>query len=128
MGQTGATRASDNVRPPVAGEVACFAVTSSSARQTVPVAWRWRYVTIQADGANVYLVFGDASVTASDTATSGATQSVLIPNGGALECYLPGSGDAGTVAFAYKTASGTATLRCWPSSPREGGIEGSTPL
>mgnify|MGYP003328641834 CR=1 FL=1 len=126
MGQFAPTRAADNIRPPVSGEVTAYAVTSTSTRLTVPTLWRGRYVTLQADSANVYVLFGGASVVASDTATDGtsaAQQCVFIPSGGSIEVFLPASSDATVVAMAYKTASGTTTLRAWPSSPREGMAE-----
>ena len=127
MGQFAPTRAADNIRPPVTGEVTAYAVTSTAARLTVPTLWRGRYVTLQAETASVYVLFGGASVTADDTAkdgTNAAGQCVVIPSGGTIEVFVPNSSDTTVVAMSYKTASGgTATLRAWPSSPREGNAE-----
>lgn len=126
MGQFAPTRAADNIRPPVSGEVTAYAVTSTSTRLTVPTLWRGRYVTLQAESANVYVLFGDGTVVADETAkdaTNAARQCVLISSGGSIEVFVPNSGDATVVSMAYKTASGTATLRAWPSSPREGNAE-----
>lgn len=121
-GQFGPTRASDNIRPPVAGDVAVYDVTTSSQAEQVPDNWRYRYVTIQAETADVYIVFGPSGVTASGSATvSNPTgQAVLIPSTGTLECYIPGEGDPNVQYFAFVgTAAGK--LRTWPSSPFEGG-------
>ena len=126
MGQFAPTRAADNIRPPVSGEVTAYAVTSTSTRLTVPTLWRGRYVTLQAESANVYVLFGDGTVVADETAkdaTNAARQCVLIQNGGSIEVFVPNSGDTTIVSMAYKTATGTATLRAWPSSPREGNAE-----
>lgn len=120
-GQFGPTRASDNIRPPVAGEVSVFAVSGTAIVEAVPDAWRFRYVTLQAETADVYILFGPTnSVNADPTATTGSDQCVLIPAGGALECYLPGPTDPNVQYFsAVGTVAGN--LRCWPSSPAEGG-------
>lgn len=120
-GQFGPTRASDNIRPPVAGEVTVFAVSGTAIVQPVPTSWRFRYVTIQAETADVYILFGPTnSVNADPNATTGDDQCVYIPAGGAMECYIPGATDS-TVQFFSAAGTVAGKIRCWPSSPAEGG-------
>jgi hypothetical protein len=119
-GQFGPTRASDNIRPPVAGEVTVLDVTTSAVETAIPDSWRFRYLTIQAETTDVYVLFGPAGVVANGASTSGNTQSVLIPATGSLECYIPGATDPSVQAFSV-VGTGSGKVRCWPSSPAEGG-------
>lgn len=84
--------------------------------------FRGRYVTIQALSADVYLQFTDDNTdTITPTAAAGdlaAANCLVIPAGQDRSFYLPRGG--GTVNFryiVYRTASGTGSIRIYPSSP-----------
>lgn len=88
--------------------------------------WRGRYLSIQADGAAVYVALSDDSAdtldptnTAGTTAAPNTSACILVPDGGTLSLYIPGGENALYRYLLHRTASGTATLRVWASSPKE---------
>lgn len=128
MGQTEATRQSDYIVPPRKALVSVVSVTSTSAATTMAtygqtaytagstVSYGSHYWNFQADGADVYIAFDTATLTVDDTATGAlaATTCAKIPRDTTLQVKLNPAND---VYVAYKTASGTAKLRIWQSSP-----------
>jgi hypothetical protein len=125
-GQTEATRQSDYIVPPRKSSISVIAVTSTSAATTMAtygqtaltsgVNYGSHYWNFQADGNDVYVAFSTATLTIDDTATGAlaATLCAKIPSGTTLQCKLNPATD---IYIAVKTASGTANLRVWPSSP-----------
>lgn len=126
-GQTEATRQSDYITPPRRGAISVIAVTSTTAPYAMSVygqtaysggavSYGSHYWNFQADGNPIYIQFHTATTTVDDTAASalGATACAKIPDGATLQVKLNPATD---VYFAVKTASGTATLRMWQSSP-----------
>lgn len=157
------TRQSDYIMPPINGGITCLA--ASTAAVTVDLTTMsgspgnqvngadvsiyggknvnplGHYITLQADGGDVYIAFGDtvghlssiANVTQVSTVTNNAlvTSStanavVKIPIGTQQNFKLPvGSSPAQGVwgnsspsrFLCFLTATGTATLRMWQSSP-----------
>jgi hypothetical protein len=86
-----------------------------------------RYVTLVADGGAVYVLFGASAAAVSGanapdpTATGAAAAGtnkvgacIPIPSGGLMNVLIR----AAERFVGYVTASGTATLRVWVSSPR----------
>lgn len=80
------------ITPPYSGKnTIVLASATSSARLKFPASWRRSIVTIQADGVDVYVCFGDTTVTAviagATTLTSeapsahGTGECIKIPNG-----------------------------------------------
>lgn len=126
MGQTLATRLSDYILPPRKGLLSAIAVTSTSAPYEMATYGQTAYASganyephywnFQADGNDVYIAFSTATLTVDNTAAGAlaATICAKIPNGTTLQCMLNPASD---IWFAIKTASGTATLRIWRSSP-----------
>ncbi len=129
-GQTEATRQSDYITPPRKGSISVVAVTSTSSATTMATygqtAWGdgtangpsygSHYWSFQADGGDVYIAFDDLTLTVDNTATGAlaATACIKIPVNTTLQVKLNPATD---VFIAVKTASGTATLRIWQSSP-----------
>jgi hypothetical protein len=127
-GQTEATRQSDYITPPRKGGISVVAVTSTSAATTMAtygqvtytagttISYGSHYWNFQADGNDVYIAFSNATLTVDDTATGAlaATLCAKIPNGTTLQVKLSPATD---VYIGVKTASGTANLRIWQSSP-----------
>ena len=126
MGQSECTRQSDYILPPRKGAISVVAVTSTSAASTMAtygqtaltsgVNYGSHYWSFQADGTDVYIAFSTATLTVDDTATGAlaATLCAKIPNGTTLQVKLNPATD---IYLACKTATGTANLRIWPSSP-----------
>jgi hypothetical protein len=113
------TRKSLNVTAPVLGEVLAIAVTSTAGAVSL-ASYVGRWVTLQADGAKVYILMAassDAADNLDNTATSGDTRCAVISDGLEKSFVV----QAGTPYLGYKTASGsTATLRIHTSSTRSG--------
>lgn len=77
-----------------------------------------RYVSVQADGANVYFALSptnDVALVVSGTGSPGATACVLIPDG-QTHTFLYTAEDYRYLS--YITASGTGSIRVWASSPK----------
>lgn len=112
-----------NILPPREGKILVVAVTDSSVRTNLGsllptvqsgTGAAGTFVTLCADGADVYVVFGDDGVVASDTATSGDTRSWLLKDG-VPQSFAFVWQDAQYVA--HKCASGnSANLRMYRSS------------
>ena len=88
--------------------------------------WRNRYLSIQADGGAIYAALsGDSADTLDPTNTAGTTAApnvaacILVPDGQTLSLYIPGGENSLYRYLLHRTASGTATLRVWASSPKE---------
>ena len=84
--------------------------------------WSGRFLRLHADGGAVYFAFADVdtgTLTISATATGSApgnTHTAKIESGSFVDVYVPESADVQYLH--YVTASGTATLRVFPASPR----------
>jgi hypothetical protein len=140
-GQTEATRQSDFITPPRAGQIAAIAVTSTAGsqdlrlcgQQTVSMAnanqqaaqatpgLPGHYATFEADGGDIYVLFGPtlASVTGGNvpviatTGVNAAGACFKIPSGQNIQCKL----EVTTDLFIGFITSATATLRIAQSSP-----------
>lgn len=125
-------RAASSVHPPIAGAVYSDstgttteyldldqAVTDPETGASMPKFLRGRYLTIQALSADLYLTFqGGAVATIDPTAVAkdfAAANCVIIPAGQSLTVLVPKT--SATRYLAYRTASGSGSLRAWPSSP-----------
>ena len=165
MGQTEATRQSDWLLPAcvdASGNPNCVAVSVTTSAAALDLTTRpvppgfydahiaavepnplGHYVNFQAQGGDVYLIFGPtfASVTAGNVPVPGTTNTVSnstgavtmakgvciwVPQGQTLGAKLPVGNEATPNQYgkaspfrfvAYVTATGTATLRVWQSSP-----------
>ena len=126
--------------PPKRGQLLALAVTTSTAWVDLTAAvtvdsksektFCNRYITLQADGGDVYVALTKAASGALDsTGTSsvdgttkaptseGTKECVKIPSGTSVEFLM----DSETTAYKYLAFIGSAScvLRVWPSSPRE---------
>jgi len=105
---------------PMEGGVAGYAMDTNHAHYTLPPAWIGSKVTFEADGANLFILFGTtAAVAASATAmstvadtviTMAATTSAKIPANTAVEIQLP----ANALYFSV-VSDGTGYWRAWRS-------------
>jgi hypothetical protein len=126
--------AADGVLPPVRGGIYANQATTTTkyvdlwARRTDPTTGaseqRWltsRYLTLQADGGDVYFALVDTNAQTLNPATEDGTLNtahcIKICDGDRLDVLVP-SHDTHWQYLAFRTASGTATLRLWPSSAR----------
>ena len=93
-----------------------YNVTATSVRTATPDAWRGKIVTFRARTNDVFILFGDATVTADDSAVAGATGCCqVIPVEQSTDWYVSPTADCDY--FAVKAASGnTAKLRSHVSS------------
>lgn len=108
------------------GQVAqgVVAVTSASARENIAqltAGLRGHFLTLHADGGDVYVAFNSADAGAiDDTATGyGVTICQRIPSGQDRSWRIPGVDSPDATAYQWlihKTASGTAKLRLYISS------------
>lgn len=80
-----------------------------------------RYLTLQADGGDVYFqlcTLNSDTITPSAAADDfAAVNCVKVAAGDRLDIWVP-SPASKLQYLVYKTASGTATLRIWPSSSK----------
>jgi hypothetical protein len=118
MSDAEATRQSDWITPPRKNNTWVLSVSNVSAATDLSALTALTgYLSAQADGADVYFAFGaDNTVTVDDTttgtpATGGAPK---IPANGVFNFKPVPSLDK---FIAVKTASGSAKIRIWPSSP-----------
>jgi hypothetical protein len=117
---TAPSRQASNILPPTSGSVIVAAVTSTGASTNLDSAsWYNLYITVQAETADVYILFAATSVVAealSDVATgSGATVCAVVPAGTEKNFRV----QRGIHKYiGYKTATGSATLRMFKSSPQ----------
>lgn len=96
-----------------------FARAASTTPASLDVsAYAGRYITIVADGANLYVLLGtQAQAEAVDnTAVSGDTQAQMIPQNGSADFLLANEDNF----LGFETASGTGTIRVHVSSGRTG--------
>ena len=162
MSQSEQTRQSDFIEPPMNPGILCLSVSTAAATFDVtgmagspgnqvvtgdvsqvggknvnPIG---HYVTLQADGGDVYIAFGATTASLSAVATTAVTTIannalatsntgngvVKIPSGTERAFKLPLGSNPSTTPWgassparylAFLTASGTATLRIWQSSP-----------
>lgn len=81
--------------------------------------WRGRFVTVQVDGANVYLSAG-AGVAATDVtapATSGANIGLIVRDGQDKDFFVPeGTQGSSTKYWLRAVSGGTATVTVVPTS------------
>lgn len=116
-----------NVRPPYKGAIYVATATTTTGYvifssgqdpvtgETVDY-FQNRYVTLQADGGDIYIALGEDTNAISPTAAAGdfdAANCIKIPQDQRLDLWIP-KGTFSTLCFI--TATGTATLRMWPSS------------
>jgi hypothetical protein len=100
-----------DVSPPVEGSV--FVVVTDTTSVAVSVAaFKGDWITLQADGADVYIVFGDSEVVAEALATSGDTRSARIPAGQDREFSLEKNTSYTHMAY---VSTETGLLRYWKS-------------
>jgi hypothetical protein len=111
-----ATRQSDNIRPPIVGEVYVYSASVISFGTAIPDAWRGRYVTFEADGTDCYLLFGTVAVGADSTVTSGSNQCVKLPSDQQRPFRIPAKNVAAVTHFAIQASSGTPKVRVYLSS------------
>jgi hypothetical protein len=123
-----------NISPPRRGEIFVVATSTTCARidldtsvtpltpgsAATPGYLYGRYVSVQADGAAVYIALMDNNSTDIVTTATGSpadTGCVLIPDGQTMSFVIEKS-DVDHRYLAYRTATGTGYLRVWASSPR----------
>ena len=117
------TRQSNDIRPPIAGEIYAVATTGSSVAYVTPTELVGQYATFAADGDAVHIMFGGPSVTADKTAVSGtagspatltadATSTIKIADGQMISVRIP----AAATNFAVQGAAGGGFARFWLSS------------
>lgn len=117
------------VTPPVAAaqNVIVRSAVTSAERIQIPDAWRKAGITIQADGADVYVLLGDSTVAADSTATSTLTseevtaydggECVKIPDGSERYCDLSQIDRHGQAIYLSHIASATGGyVRVWRST------------
>lgn len=117
------------VTPPVAEaqNVIVRATVTSAERIQIPDAWRKVGVTLQAEGADVYVIFGDSTVAADNTATSTLTgeevtaydggECIMIPDGSERYCDLSQIDRHGQAVYLSHIASATGGyVRVWRST------------
>ncbi len=125
----------DNNAPPVLGEVASIAVTTSQAvgdleSSVSPLVGKAstrffydKYVTFQADGCDCYIAFFNTNAgtiaPAQTPAIPGTQACVCIPNGQSMSFLMPPK-TAGLRYVYVIAASGSGKLRFWASSPPAG--------
>jgi hypothetical protein len=102
------------VRPPLEGNIRVVAITTTSAATDISE-FAGQYVTFQAQGGDVFIVFADSGAVADNTATTGDTRCAMIPVGTSKDFFLIDARLSAFTHFAAETASGTATLRYWLS-------------
>lgn len=116
MGNLAEFKASQ-VLAPVVDAIAVVAITGTSAEHNLGAMDELQggdggeYITIQPDGTDVYVVFGDTGLTADETATSGDDRCVLLKDGTHYAMRVI----KGYVAIKGASA-GTGLLRMWRSS------------
>jgi hypothetical protein len=111
-----------NVVPPTKDGMNVLSVTTTGAATDLDGAgWFDEYITLQADGGDVYVLFAASTTLAAaldDTATgTGATVCAVIQNGTERSYRLRRGAHK---ALGYKTATGTAKLRVFISSDQAG--------
>lgn len=82
---------------------------------------RGRYLTVQALSADLYVLFVSSNAhTLTPSAAAGDfanANCIVIPAGTSLALYVPKAGTTNMRYLAYRTASGSGSMRAWPSSP-----------
>jgi hypothetical protein len=117
------TRQSNDIRPPMAGEVYAMATTAASVAYVSPAELIGAYATFAADGDAVHIQFGGPSVTADKTAVAGeagspitltasADSTIKIADGQMVSFRLPPA----ATNFAVQGAAGGGFVRFWLSS------------
>jgi hypothetical protein len=102
------------ILPPIENTTYRYNVAATATKIAVPAAWVGKYVTLIAELASVYIVFGGSSVEADETATTGAKQCGVISIEHGEQWWIPD-----TVSnFSIKVAAGvtSAVLRAFVSS------------
>lgn len=134
MSDSAISRAAAEVSPPMRGGV--FSDATSTADQyldldaavTDPVtsvstpAWlRGRYVSVMALTEDLYIQLTSANnTTMTPTAEAGdwaAANCIPVAAGTVMQMFIPKAGKTNLRYLAYRTASGTGSVRIWPSSP-----------
>lgn len=123
-----------NVAPPISGSgvsnratqrhgVLRLATSASSQRVNIPDAWKGRFVTFQAVGLPVQILFGGAalsvtadqvSAVATEDATLNAASGYTIPEGQERPWRIPDN--ASVTDFAFISTGTTGFLEAYPSS------------
>ncbi|HEY6783598.1 MAG TPA: hypothetical protein VI159_01530 [Gemmatimonadales bacterium] len=138
MPQIEATRQADFITPPRAGQITALAVTTVAASaslltmgnqtanqanaNTLNIGLPGHYITLYADGGDVYILFGpdQASVSSGNAPSPTATGAnatgacFVIPTGVAMNVRPESNVDQW---IGYVTKTGTATLRIAQTSP-----------
>lgn len=95
------------------------AITDPETNVSTPKFLRGRYITIQALSADLYIQFqSTGAATMKPSAAAGdlaAANCIVIPSGQEKTFLVPKT--AAARYLAYRTASGTGSMRAWPSSP-----------
>lgn len=106
---------SDYILPPMAGNVANLALAAASQAFVIPAGWRQSFVTLTAEGADAWVLFGAAGVIVDRSAVAGATQGVFIPQGASLTALVTTQAE-----IAYQSTAAAGYLRVWRSSTTGG--------
>lgn len=126
--------AAAGVMPPCRGGIYCASATTTDkyldlwATRTDPVtgqavqrALTGRYLTLQADGGDVYFQLctqGSDTITPTAAADDFANANAIrLGDGDRLDLWIP-SPASKLQYLVFRTASSTATLRVWPSSSK----------
>ncbi len=113
----------DDVSPPLQGTVLVRAVVGSLAIDLLDAAnsptgdvtyWRAKFVSMIADGADLYYAFAASNATPLNPASTSFADACAKLNSGAREDVLL---QRDLTPIRYLMLSGTATFRMWASSP-----------
>ena len=99
--------------PPELGQNYVLSVTAASANTTIDAGWAGQYVTVIAEGADLWYAFADAAGTISPTTSYPAnttTNCFYLPAGTSQDFFLPEDGSRRVLH--YITRAGTSILRC----------------
>lgn len=121
------------VLPPFAGGIYAASATTTTAhvdlhativdpltKESSPNYLTGRYLSVQADGGDLYVALTSGTDTINPAAAGGnfgSTNCIKIPQDQRLDLWVPMSVQR---YLAFVTATGTATLRLWASSLKQG--------
>lgn len=103
------------VKPPVEGNITVISSTTTSAATAIPDEWRGRQVTFLVTGDSVNIVFGDSSVEADPTATSGDTRCWKLLDGAEKDFFIRKNPDPSVTHFALESDNSTVLVRAYAS-------------
>lgn len=117
-------RQSTNVLPPVlSGILVASVTTTTSSIDISSISQKASYITIQADGDDIYFAFGSASssgITLDPTAVAGAGVCFKLPNGASADFKMEAIANVHDKLW-VKASTTTCKIRIYQSSQRRVG-------